>query len=102
MSASVSVSSPTPTQVSAPAPSPSPISKSFARLRKKLMSRATLRALISLVVFVLLWEAGSRSKQWLGFSLPSVPRLPNQAVEVRLTRGGCDAAINNEVVPGDV
>lgn len=46
------------------------------RLRKKLTDRSTLRALIALTVFVLLWEAGSRSKEWLGFVLPWIGKVP--------------------------
>lgn len=46
------------------------------QLRKKLLSRATLRAVISLFVFVALWEAGSRSAQWLGVSLPWIGQVP--------------------------
>ena len=34
------------------------------------------RAVISIVGFVVLWEIGSRSKQWLGFSLPWVGQVP--------------------------
>jgi len=46
------------------------------RTRKKLASRATLRAVIALVTFVVLWELGSRSKAWLGFSMPWVGQVP--------------------------
>lgn len=50
---------------------------SLVRLRKKLLSRATLRAVVALVVCVVLWEIGSRSKQWLGFPLPWIGRVPS-------------------------
>ena len=45
-------------------------------LKKTLLSRATLRAVIAIVVFLVLWEIGSRSKQWLGFTLPWVGQVP--------------------------
>ena len=77
----------TPTPSPSPSPSPSPVSKSITRLRKKLMSRATLRALISLVVFVVLWEIGSRSKQWLGFSLPWIGQVPAPSGVLRVWGG---------------
>jgi NitT/TauT family transport system permease protein len=70
-----------------PSPSPSPLGKSIARLRKKLLSRATLRACISLLVFVLLWEMGSRSKQWLGFALPWIGAVPAPSGVLRVWAG---------------
>ncbi|MEB0012983.1 ABC transporter permease [Glaciimonas sp. Gout2] len=47
-----------------------------SRLKKKIPGRAGLRATISLVVFLILWEAGARSKQWLGVSLPWIGMIP--------------------------
>jgi NitT/TauT family transport system permease protein len=35
-----------------------------------------LRAIISVVVFLVVWEIGSRSKQWLGFTVPWVGHVP--------------------------
>jgi NitT/TauT family transport system permease protein len=58
--------------------------KIIARLRKKLLSRATLRAIVSLVVFVLLWEAGARSKEWLGQPLPWIGQVPAPSAVVRV------------------
>lgn len=49
----------------------------IGRLRKKLFSRASVRAIIALTVFVLLWELGSRSKQWLGVPLPWIGKVPS-------------------------
>ena len=46
------------------------------RLRKAVVSRTTLRAIISLVVFVVLWEVGSRSRQWFGFAAPWIGNVP--------------------------
>lgn len=52
------------------------VSKSLTRARKFLFSQAGRRAVVSLVVFVLLWEAGSRSGEWLGYTLPWVGNVP--------------------------
>ncbi len=48
----------------------------IVRLRRKLLSRASLRAFVALLVFVVLWEIGSRSGQWLGFALPWIGQVP--------------------------
>ena len=44
--------------------------------KKTLFSRSTLRGIIGIVVFLVLWEVGSQSKQWLGFALPWVGQVP--------------------------
>jgi len=46
------------------------------RIRKKIFSRSGLRAAVALLAFVVLWEIGSRSKQWLGITLPWVGKIP--------------------------
>ena len=46
------------------------------RLKKKLLSKAGLRAVISVIVFLVLWEVGARSKQWLGVPLPWIGKIP--------------------------
>ena len=61
--------------------------QTMARFRKKALSRATLRALISLVVFLLLWELGARSKQWLGYSLPWIGQVPAPSAVLRVWAG---------------
>lgn len=48
----------------------------MAKLRGTLFSRATLRAVISIVVFVVLWEVGARSKQWFGVVVPYIGNVP--------------------------
>ncbi|MBS0445902.1 MAG: ABC transporter permease [Proteobacteria bacterium] len=63
------------------------MSRSIDKFRKKLMSRATLRAIISLVVFVLLWEAGARSKEWMGTALPWIGHVPAPSAVVRVWAG---------------
>lgn len=57
------------------------------RLKKKILSKASLRALISLVVFVVLWELGARSKQWLGFSLPWIGQVPAPSAVLKVWAG---------------
>ena len=49
---------------------------SIERIRKKLFSRSGLRAMVALLIFIVLWEIGSRSKQWLGVTLPWVGKIP--------------------------
>ena len=57
------------------------------RLKKKLLSKASLRAVISLIVFVVLWEIGARSKQWLGFSLPWIGQVPAPSAVLKVWAG---------------
>lgn len=47
-----------------------------ANLQKKLLNRPTRRAIVSLVAFVLLWELGSRSTEWMGHALPWIGMVP--------------------------
>ena len=61
--------------------------QSLTRFRKKALSRASLRAFISLVVFLLLWELGARSKQWLGYSLPWIGQVPAPSAVLRVWAG---------------
>lgn len=68
------------------------MNKRITRLRKKLLSRASLRAIVALTVFVLLWEAGSRSKEWLGFSLPWVGQVPAPSAVLVVWAGLLDDA----------
>lgn len=46
------------------------------RTMKALFSRSMLRAIVSIIVFLALWELGSRSKQWFGFAMPWIGQLP--------------------------
>ena len=64
-----------------------PLVKRIERLRKKVFSRAGYRAIVALLVFVLLWELGSRSKQWLGVSLPWVGKVPPPSAVLRVWAG---------------
>lgn len=62
----------------------------FERLRERVLSRATLRALIALTVFVVLWEIGSRSRQWLGVALPWVSNVPAPSAVLKVWAGLLD------------
>ena len=66
------------------------MNKSLVRFQKKLLSRASLRAVIALVTFVVLWEVGSRSKQWLGYALPWVGQVPAPSAVLRVWAGLLD------------
>ena len=66
------------------------MNKSLVRFQKKLLSRASLRAVVALVTFVVLWEVGSRSKQWLGFALPWVGQVPAPSAVLRVWAGLLD------------
>lgn len=46
------------------------------KIRRSLFSRTTLRAIISITVFLILWEVGSRSKEWAGFTMPWIGLIP--------------------------
>lgn len=41
-----------------------------------LRSRSTLRAILSIATFLILWELGARSKAWFGFTVPWVGNVP--------------------------
>ncbi len=57
------------------------------RLKKKLINKSSLRAAISLVVFLVLWEAGARSRQWLGVSLPWIGQIPAPTAVLKVWMG---------------
>jgi NitT/TauT family transport system permease protein len=42
----------------------------------RVFSRATLRAAVSIIVFLVLWEIGARSRQWFGFTMPWIGHVP--------------------------
>ena len=44
--------------------------------KKKLFSRAALRGIFAIFVFVCIWEVGARSEQWLGFRMPYLGLIP--------------------------
>jgi NitT/TauT family transport system permease protein len=48
----------------------------ITKLKDKLFSRATLRGIFAIVVFVVLWEVGARSEQWFGYRFPFLGLVP--------------------------
>jgi NitT/TauT family transport system permease protein len=52
------------------------MSNTLVRMRKAIISRTVLRAIISMVVFIVLWEVGSRAKQWFGITVPWIGNVP--------------------------
>jgi NitT/TauT family transport system permease protein len=52
------------------------MNRTMANFRKTVLSRATLRALVSLFVFVVVWEVGARSKAWFGVAVPWIGNIP--------------------------
>jgi NitT/TauT family transport system permease protein len=48
----------------------------IAAMRNALLSRTMLRGILSVVVSLVLWEVGSRSKQWFGVAMPWVGNVP--------------------------
>ncbi|MEZ0233774.1 MAG: ABC transporter permease [Actinomycetota bacterium] len=52
------------------------MSHGITRFRQRVLSRSTLRAFIALTAFVILWELGARSPEWLGFALPWIGQVP--------------------------
>ena len=57
------------------------------RFKKKVLSEAGLRAAISIIVFMVLWEVGARSKEWLGFSLPWIGQVPAPSAVAKVWAG---------------
>ncbi|HVL09286.1 MAG TPA: ABC transporter permease [Burkholderiaceae bacterium] len=49
---------------------------SAKRWKAALYGRGTRRAVISIIVFLVLWELGSRSEAWLGTRLPWIGNVP--------------------------
>jgi len=45
-------------------------------MKSAVLKRSTWRAIVALVVFVVVWELGSRSKQWFGFVTPWIGQIP--------------------------
>lgn len=57
------------------------------RLEKSLLSRSNLRAAISIVLFLILWEIGARSKQWTGVAMPWIGQIPAPTAVLRVWIG---------------
>ncbi len=54
------------------------LSGNYAKVKKPLFFMGTRprRAVISLIVFLVLWEIGAKSGEWFGFTVPWVGRVP--------------------------
>lgn len=57
------------------------------RLKKKLLSQASFRAVISLIVFMALWEVGAQSNKWLGFTVPWIGQVPAPSAVLQVWAG---------------
>ena len=57
------------------------------RFEKRLLSRSNLRAAISIVLFLILWEIGARSKQWTGVAMPWIGQIPAPTAVLRVWIG---------------
>lgn len=49
---------------------------SLGKFRDQLFSRAALRGIIAIIIFVVIWEIGARSEQWFGFRFPFLGLIP--------------------------
>jgi NitT/TauT family transport system permease protein len=56
-------------------------------LRRFLPGRARRRAIVSLIVFLALWELGSRSKEWFGVAVPWIGHVPAPSGALRVWAG---------------
>jgi NitT/TauT family transport system permease protein len=63
-----------PAQAPAAATAAAPKRRSY--LRKSLTSATFWRGIVAILVFLLLWEVGARSKEWAGFAFPFIGLLP--------------------------
>jgi len=48
----------------------------MTKLKEKLFSRAALRGIIAIFIFIALWETGARSEQWFGYRFPFLGLVP--------------------------
>jgi NitT/TauT family transport system permease protein len=51
-------------------------SSSAARLSALIFSRKFWRGVVSIVSFLVIWEIGSRSREWIGVPLPWISQIP--------------------------
>lgn len=64
----------------------------LAKIRKAVWSRATLRAVIAILVFLAIWEVGARSKEWFGFVMPWLGHIPPPTAVIAAWGGLLDDA----------
>jgi NitT/TauT family transport system permease protein len=48
----------------------------ISNFRKAIFSQTVLRGIIAIATFIVLWEVGARSGQWLGYTLPWIGKVP--------------------------
>jgi len=49
---------------------------SLSKFSDKLFSKAALRGIFAIFVFVVLWEVGARSEEWFGYRFPFIGLVP--------------------------
>jgi NitT/TauT family transport system permease protein len=49
---------------------------SISKFTDKLLSRAALRGIVAIALFVVLWEIGARFEQWFGYRFPFIGLIP--------------------------
>lgn len=47
-----------------------------SRLQKIMSNKTFWRGIVAVIVFVLLWEVGSQTKEWFGFQTPWIGKIP--------------------------
>lgn len=57
------------------------------RLEKSFLNRANLRATVSIIIFLVLWEIGARSKQWTGVAVPWIGQIPAPTAVIKVWIG---------------
>ena len=48
----------------------------LTKFKDKVFSQATMRGIIAIAIFVVIWEVGARSEQWFGFRFPFIGLVP--------------------------
>lgn len=57
------------------------------RIKKTLLAPSFLRGVVSIVTFLVIWEVGAKSKQWLGVQIPWIGALPAPSGVVKVWLG---------------
>jgi len=59
----------------------------LTKFKDKLFSQATMRGILAIAIFVVIWELGARSEQWFGFRFPFIGLVPPPS-DVFISWGG--------------
>lgn len=59
----------------------------LTKFKDKILSRATMRGILAIVIFVVIWEVGARSEQWFGYRFPFLGLVPPPS-DVFISWGG--------------